>query len=647
MPSTPSSKSHRNCRSIQFLPRRNCCTNQVSLRPSACCDHIEIYFFFVDDKLGKTLAGFLEETNATQQNKRAMLNALKMFTFATISLVKKVDLELMNFDGKKQKKNSAEDNESEKWQKLRYGALLQLFNILQLPISNLWDPPVAEESFVNLCADFAYRTIEHNSIKQKQVEDTSFNLLGTLLKNYNHAIVFPTRIFELMKASEMSATAIANGAVILYEDFGIHTILKVLIDQILDGLSDPANSGDGPVVKNIAAFFTELGTKKPTLVMPFLRDIASDMLNLESYQLRICVLKLMADIVMAELTGEELSNDEKDTRDEYLEHIYLHMHDINAHVRSKAVALWTQMKQDNAVPLCWLSPVMKAAVGRLEDRSVIVRKNSIILIKSFLERNPFAAKLSLEELEKRYEEKLEALTNIRKAMAEESDKAEEINQKWDEILKEMKQNIIDCVAQKSIADERIRPEDCTQLYQLYPKMIEEKNYERLVLLVRKAEELNGNWAAVEHLEPQMAHVYFAMLLKSYYLLQNSCKSFEEEYKTTENAVRFLEDSLEFSRLVVSAVPKLQELLMSKVESDVSEAIDFFTSAYQFGIKNTESGMRQILYLVWALSKEKRGPVREAYKQILFTTNHHGRYKRTLNAFCCAKLFILNFLELTP
>lgn len=553
-----------------------------------------------------------------------MLNALKMFTFATISLVKKVDLELMTSDGKKQKKNSTEDMNSGKWQELRYSALLQMFNILQLPLSNLWDPPVAEESFVNLCADFAYRTIENHSIKQKNVEDTSFQLLGTLLKNYNHAIVFPTRIFELMKASEMSATSIANGAVILYEQYGIQTILKVLIDQILEGLSDSAHSGDGPVVKNISTFLTELGNSAPTLVMPFLRDIASDLLNLESYQLRICTLKLMSDIVMSELTGEELTNDKKDTRYEYLEHIFLHMHDINAHVRSKAVTLWTQLKQDNAVPLCWLSPVMKAAVGRLEDKSMLVRKNSIHLVKTFLERNPFAAKLSLEELEKRYEEKLEALTNIRKAMAEEAEKADEINTKWDEILTEMKPNIIACVSQKSIADERIRAEDCAGLYELFPKMIEEKNYDRLVLLVRKAEELTGNWAAISKMEPEMAHVYFAMLLRSYYLLQNNCKSFEQEYKTTENAVRFLEDSLEFSRLVVSAVPKLQELLMSKVESDVSESIDFFTSAYQFGIKNTESGMRQILYLVWALSKEKRGPVREAYKSILFTTNHHGR-----------------------
>lgn len=143
-------------------------------------------------------------------------------------------------------------------------------------------------------------------------------------------------------------------------------------------------------------------------------------------------------------------------------------------------------------------------------------------------------------------------------------------------------------------------------------------------MTRKAEELNGNWDTVKDMEPLHAQLYYAMLLKSYYLLQHNCKSFEEEYKNTENAVRFLDDSLEFSRIIVEAVPKLQELLMSKVDSDVVEAINFFTTAYKFQIKNTESGMRQLLYLVWSLSKDKRGPVRDAYRIVLFSTDKQGR-----------------------
>lgn len=575
------------------------------------------------DALGKVLAEFLQRNEASVNERSAMLNALKMLIFANISLIKRVDLDVfVPGDGKKQKKNhSSEEMDQEKWEELRYKAILQLFNFLELPLGNLWNPPVAEEGFVNLCADLAYRTIEHPSIKKKNIEDTVFRLLGILLKSYNHSIVFPVRIFELMKNSEMSATAIAGGVCVLYEDYGLHTILKVIIEQILNGLDD---ASDGPVVKNVSTFFTELSNSVPTLMMPFIREIASDLLNLESYQLRICVLQVMSEIVLSELSREEMTQEEKDTRDEFLDHIFMHIHDINAHVRSKALHMWCHMKNENAVPLSWLSPVLKQAVGRLEDKSALVRKNSIQLIKSFLEANPFAAKLSLEELEKRYEEKSNELSSLREKISAEADKQEEVNEKWEELLVELKPYIIDCLALESIEDERIRPEDCANLYQQFPQMVAEKEFEKLMLFARKSEELNGNWSTIKTMEPVHAQVYFAMLLRSYYLLQNSCKNFEEEYKKTENAVRFLEDSLEFSRLIVCAVPKLKELLMSKTESDVTEAIDFFTSAFQFGIKNTESGMRQILYLVWSVSKDKRGPVREAYKKVIFTTDLNGR-----------------------
>lgn len=428
------------------------------------------------DALGSLLAEFLREPSQSSGERDSMLNVLKMLIYANITLVKKVDKDVIVAEGKKTKKQTAEDANNSKWEELRYNALLQLFNILTLPLGNLWDPPVAEEPFVNICADFAYRTIEHPSVKQKNVEDAAFQALALLLKNYNHAIVFPTKIFELMKSSELSATAIAGGVVVLFEQHGIQTILKVIIEQILNGLD--ASVSDGPVVKNISTFFTELGNNAPTLVMPFIRDIASDVLNLESYQLRICILQLMSEIVMGELTGEQLTPEQKETRDEYLDHTFSHILDVNAHVRSKCLSLWANMKHENAVPLSWLSPVVKVTVDRLEDKSNLVRKNAINLIKSFLERNPYAAKLSLEELEQRYEEKSKELSDLRKKMVDESDKMDEVNEQWELTLNELKPYIVQCLALESIEDERIRPEECENIYLQFPKLVEDKEYER-------------------------------------------------------------------------------------------------------------------------------------------------------------------------
>lgn len=66
------------------------------------------------------------------------------------------------------------------------------------------------------------------------------------------------------------------------------------------------------------------------------------------------------------------------------------------------------------------------------------------------------------------------------------------------------------------------------------------------------------------------------------------------------------------------------MLMSKVNTDVFEAVDFFTTAYIFGIKGTESGMRKMLYLVWPGDLEKREAVTKAYHRVLFITDKTGR-----------------------
>lgn len=577
------------------------------------------------DQLGMDLADFLPNNNVTTDERNTKLNTLKMLTYAQVTLIKKIDQELFPTSEAakvgRAKKNAPEDMELSLWDEKRYKALVQLFNLVALPLENLWQPPVAEENFVNLCADLVYRTLEHSSIRRNNVGVTCFEILGTLLKRYNHSLVFPVRIFGILKSCDMAVIAIAQGMVILHEKYHIHTIFKVIIGQILEGLDD---SADITVVRNVSTFLTVLGQSAPTLLMPYIREIASDVLSLDSYQLRICILQLMSEIVLSELTGEELTPEERLTRDEYLDHIFYHIHDINAHVRAKAVGLWTHMKNLGAVPLSWLSPVLKVTIGRLEDKSALVRKSSIQLIKSFLERNPFAAKLSLEELETRYNAKHQELSDFRTKMIEEANKMEEVDVKSDEIIVEMKPYVIKCLQQESIEEEGITAEECNDLIKEFDELIEGKRFKRLLLLIRKAEELNGNWKTVQEFEPEHAQLYMESLVKSYFLLKSNAKDYEEDYKKTENAVRFLEDSLEFSRLVVNAVPKLQELLMSRTESDSSEAINFFTSAYLFGIKNTEAGMRQMLYLIWATAKDKREPVREAYKNVLLQSDHNGR-----------------------
>lgn len=89
-------------------------------------------------------------------------------------------------------------------------------------------------------------------------------------------------------------------------------------------------------------------------------------------------------------------------------------------------------------------------------------------------------------------------------------------------------------------------------------------------------------------------------------------------------VEFLKDSIEFSHVATSAMPKILEMLMSKTNTDVFEAVDLFTTGYLFGIHGTQAGMQRMLNLVWSSDKEKRDAVSNAYCKVLFTTDQQGR-----------------------
>lgn len=55
----------------------------------------------------------------------------------------------------------------------------------------------------------------------------------------------------------------------------------------------------------------------------------------QSYTLRICVLGMMCEVLITTLKGEGLSDKERTQRDEYLDDLYDHMHDLSVYVRHR------------------------------------------------------------------------------------------------------------------------------------------------------------------------------------------------------------------------------------------------------------------------------------------------------------------------
>uniref|UniRef100_A0AAG5CMQ8 Condensin complex subunit 1 n=1 Tax=Anopheles atroparvus TaxID=41427 RepID=A0AAG5CMQ8_ANOAO len=618
------------------------------LEPFGIFDHFDTFYSVIDngkqlsgaqllraydqlygaiDRLGNIMADTLSHKEIEQSDRLALLNSVKMLAFLMNGIVKEIDAHVNAANEKVMVKKSKKQPANEQlelldWDNKRYQCIVQLYNLMQLPLEKLWDPPVCEESFVDVVCDICYRTLEQSYVRNRSAADSVFQILGTAIKRYNHSLSFPVRILQILEHVEAAIPSIAAGVLLLYEEFGIATVYPVIIKEIIERLS--IDAADVQTARFFSQFLVELGTSAPKLMIPHLSTLSEELLSLESYTLRNCVLQIMGEAIVSELTSEDLSDELKETRDEFLDDLLNHMMDVSAHVRSKVLQIWLHLKEQNAVPLAWIHKVLQVAVERLEDKGLIVRKQTIALIKAFLEHNPFSAKLSLAELRSQYEEEDKQLQEIRSRLVEQDTKMKAIEEKWEDIVVQMYPSVTELFDKEPEDIESATAEDVKQLSESVVTLLKEEKYPELVRLVQRADYALGNREERKEMNFEHQCMYYIMLMKNYYIHSHVDATLNDEFQKKENSVNFLQDSIHFSELISDAVPKLLDMLMSKAQTDVHGAIDFFTSAYLFGIKGTEQGMQQMLFLVWSNDKEKRENVTAAYKRILFETNLQGR-----------------------
>ncbi|KAH8386028.1 hypothetical protein KR200_008218 [Drosophila serrata] len=584
------------------------------------------------DNLGQALQPLLTASEPmSNQQRTKYLNLTKMTLYLQVNIVRKIDngFQQAQRDGQlnAQKKRGKQAEQSLEnfpdWDIKRGKFLVQLFNVMQCPLEKLWSPPVAEEDFVSMVCDICYRTLELLPVRSdnRHVFDTIFQILGTAIKRFNHAMTFPVRILQILRGTEHAAVSVANGIFLLHEEYGISSVFSILIKGIADALM--LDSSDSAVSKHFANFLTEFSNIAPSLIIPHLAKLADDLLDCQSHTLRNCVLQIIGDTVISELTSEGLSQELKEVRNEFLEHLLSHICDVSAHVRSKVLSIWHHLKVQHAIPLNFIINVLSEAIGRLEDKSSLVRRAAMQLIKSALESNPYSSKLSIDELRAKHAKEVEAMEKLDEVLKEERQQQEQLNEEWGtlapDLLPFIEENLTefpDMQFDKEESDEAL-------LQKIVP-MMREKNYKEVIVLVRKVDYLAGNQTLSSQLKHDEHCVYVLALMKTYHLVAAGLKQSNEEMLQQIATVQFLKDSIDFAVLMTSAFPKLHELLMSKTNTDVFEAVDLFTTGYMFGIHGTESGMQRMLQLVWSSDKEKRDAVSNAYKRVLFTTDHTGR-----------------------
>lgn len=109
--------------------------------------------------------------------------------------------------------------------------------------------------------------------------------------------------------------------------------------------------------------------------------------------MRNCVVVVLGAVVQKALTSENLTEEQKEQRDDCLNSLEEHILDCHAHVRSKVLQTWQRLCCEGAVPVARYGSLLAATVLRLEDKSANVRRQALHLLHTLLQNNPFAGKV--------------------------------------------------------------------------------------------------------------------------------------------------------------------------------------------------------------------------------------------------------------
>ncbi|RZF36886.1 hypothetical protein LSTR_LSTR004574 [Laodelphax striatellus] len=639
--------------------------------------------FAVHENCERILEELMNSDNRSNDERIQALNILKMnvyilsqyFQAYNIKISQKSEnVAVIKVKGRR-KKTDVEDHAKEHswdWEEKQRDGLVKLSLLLQLPLINLWDPPVAEETFANTAAECCYRLLEQSSItlvKSRSLKTTVILILGILIKQYNHGLSFVVKSIQLMKRFEHVCSVLAEAVTNYVNHFGCKSLIKHFLEEIVEASGDLLSStSDQHAGKSFATFLTEITEANPYDMEPLLEYIFP-FVDSELPALRMLGLSVMTAIFLGCLSKEDISEEAEAKRDKCLELLEENILDVNAFVRAKDLQMWQKIVSYGALPKDWLIRLMEAAIGIMMDKSSIVTKQAIHLVRIMMESNPFAAKLSVQELVTTLEQEKLAYTQL--AAQDENNLNQNVGEEcvWNEVEPELKIFLEDFFKEGGNAElpsSQDSPlidspmKSSAARFTTINKYITEKNFSKAFKLLVHAE---NTMPVLKELRKgiQLGNVEFYLhFFKKIFLEHQSALPLEKIAGTpikqppltpskrpatrkllelNENApedeqaqsvlstqkarVAFYTSCVEFAKRLSKAVELVTSLMKSKNVFEVVEAVEFIKMAKQFGVSGSEMGVIEMMKLIQCPEESIRSAATRALEVLYIQVEEGG------------------------
>lgn len=546
------------------------------------------------------------------------------------------------------------------WDNQRLRLLRSLYCALQLQLRLLWDPPSVDEEFVNLIGNVCYRFLERPLVaqaKQKPLRESVAQVLATLVRSYDHSHCCSIKIVQLLQQYEHTATILAQAVCSIAEQCGSGGLVADIVRE-LAAIDSNEWSREGAAVRHYAEFLSQLASLSPQLLLNNICLLVGH-LDGECYAMRNAVLSMLGDMVSTVLTGEQLDLKQKKLRDQFLDHLRDHIHDVNAFVRTKSLQIWRKLCLDGAVPLRHQGAVLSRAVGRLSDKSSNVRKASLQLLTAFLQMNPFAAKLPVAELESQYlaeRQKLEALGGKEDVEergkhdeddSDDDDDEEEGDDEGEEIDEEQNcddpgraldkaKHILVALLKTTLSDEECEKELAESRQRLLQSLVGHEDTDAMEMIMEQPQLIPGYSQRLAAVTGESEQTPTSINIDQLVALFNTMSAGATDGGGTQQSaaraqidkqkmiVMYFKDSVQFARVIDSSISLVCNFLNSGQISDILEAVSFFVTAFEFGLLKAMVGVRGMLSLIWSRETSVREAVVSAYRRLYVPNSDNAR-----------------------
>lgn len=452
-------------------------------------------------------------------------------------------------------------------------------SIVKIDLSKIFVTTPEKDLFIELFTRPMFHLMEvPERMKVNSIRMLMFKSIANLVKFHGHASVIQNSVLQSLMYYTHLPGYMAELLHILDEQYDYNVLTEEVLREI-SLIEFNSNDSNGP--KSISEFLIKLSELSPRLILKQMSCIAQ-LLDNSNQTLRCSVVETCGNIVVDIIKNQEVMGESSERNDSHnsnqqidglLDLLQERFLDQNPYVRTKAIQALTKICNLSVKFTARRQQIVALSVRSLDDKSTLVRRNSIKLMSKLVLTHPFSAVHGTQLSYEFWKSKL--------------DEAEAELEKYIPVAPEKNKRL------NKISEDEENDENGDDME--IDDGNEDNDKEDNASNADKNEEANESESSIDHDELNASMIEQEQNLPDTNVLV--------KVKLT---VQYYQDAVEFIEILQSGTNIVSRLLFSKNRNEVLESMDFLVLADAYDIQNAGLGIRRMLHLVWMKGSSDEG-----------------------------------------